>query len=304
VGSLGSTWWIETSTGVAPPGAAVLPLDGSVAPLVIRGGTLSLAEGGGARWSFERDYQNQVDQYRLERFGEDAQQTVEDNPVPTDGQPAGALAVGDGGVWVPLRDGVARMDTGTGRLVALLPLPFDEARSVAVDGSVIVVTDNNAVRTIDPASNAVSAPHEIISAAQGTIGGLADVNGTIWVQVERDSTSTSLLRLDPSFRATAELRLPFESSDSGVGSANGRLWLVGPLRIGVPETAAATDTVVVLIDSSAASVSRTVVVHGYASGVAWASPTELLLAGFERSVSGGGIIPSLYKIAIDSSASS
>ena len=76
---------------------------------------MSLAEGGGARWVYQRQYQNPGQQYRLECFSETTPPTVSDNPVPVDGsQPARSRSA-------PAASGhrrncVARMDTYTGKL--------------------------------------------------------------------------------------------------------------------------------------------------------------------------------------------
>ena len=49
------------------------------------------------------------------------------------------------------------------------------------------------------------------------------------------------------------------------------------LRIGVPPTDAANAMAIILIDTQAMSVKRTVAFHGVPSNVAWAAPDELLL---------------------------
>jgi hypothetical protein len=294
-GYAGSTWWIETSSAAAPLAGGVLPLDGSVSALHLRGSPLSFAEGEGARWVMERLVQNGSD-YRLERFALDGTTATDVNPVPVDGQPAGRLAVGAGGVWIPLRTGVARMDTRTGRLAKLLPLAFDESRSLVVSGAQVIVSDLNAVRTIDPATNVVSPRHVLVPAGRGWIYGLAVVDGHIWAAIGGVGDSTTLVGLDAALRVRTEVRLPLQLTFFPMDGAGGRLSLVAGLRIGVPPTAAATDMAVVIVDPVSGSVTRTIVIHGYAGAIAL-TPDSLLFGDLQQPFGGGAPLDAhLYEV--------
>jgi len=293
-GYAGSTYWIDTSSATAPLAGAVLPLDGSVAALQLRGGPLSFAEGEGARWVMERLYQNGSD-YRLERFAEgSATSTVA--PVPVDGQPAGRIAVGAGGVWIPLRTGVARMDPKTGRLAKLVPMAFDDSRSLVITGAQIVVSDHNGVRTIDPSTNVASPLHVLVPNGKGWVYGLAVVDGRVWAAIGNRGDSTSLLGLDASLGVSSEVRLPVQLSFFPIDGAGGRLSVMAGLRIGVPATAAATDEAVMIVDPVKASVTRTVVIHGYAGAIAL-THDSLLFGDLQQPFGGGGPLDThLYEV--------
>jgi hypothetical protein len=307
LGFVGGTLWLAgQSADRSALTSEVFPLDGSVSGLQVSGLPLGFAEGEGARWVYVREVQNPDQQYRLLRFtNNDAAPaeppTVQNNPVPVDGQPAGPLVVGNGGVWIPLRNGVARMDTHTGELVTTIPLPFQQSRSVVIFGSQILVSHENAIYTIDPASNTLSSPHEIVPSGQGTIDGLANVNGTIWADIEQGTSAAKLLRLDASLGVDAHLPLPAPGSFS-LDSGDGQLWVLTPLRIGVPETAGATDQAALLIDPTTASITQTVVFHGTAGNVAWTANNELLFSGRQNAGSGGPVDTTLYQVSLDATA--
>lgn len=293
-GRAGSTFWVETSSPSAPLAGDVLPLDGSTAALHLLGSPMSYAEGEGARWVMERLFQNGSD-YRLERFALDGTTATDVNPVPVDGQPAGRLAVGAGGVWIPLRTGVARMDTRTGRLVKTLPLAFDEARSLVVVGSQVVVSDRNTVRTIDPATNVVSPGHVAFPFGEGSIYGLAVVDGHMWVAVG-GGDPTRLVALDAALRVRTQVTMPLDLGFLPMDGADGRLSLVAGLRIGVAPTAAATDQAVVILDPVTGSVTRTIVIHGYAGAIAL-TPDSLLFGDVQQPFGGGGPVDThLYEV--------
>jgi hypothetical protein len=292
-GRAGSTFWIETSSAATPLTGNVFPLDGSSPPLHLRGSPLAFAEGEGSRWVVERLFQNGAD-YRLERFNEASRFASDVTSVPVDGQPAGRLAVGAGGVWIPLRTGVARMDTRTGRLVKKLPLAFDESRSLVIVGSQIIVSDRNTVRTIDPATNVVSAPHVVFPFGEGSIYGLAVVEGHLWVAVG-GGDPTRLVGLDAALRVRTRVSIPVEFGFFPI-DGDGRLWLVAGLRIGVAPTAAATDEAVVILDPVTGSVTRTIVIHGYAGAIAL-TPDSLLFGDVQQPFGGGAPVDThLYEV--------
>jgi hypothetical protein len=293
-GHAGSTWWIESASAASPFAGEVLPLDGSAAALHLQGSPLSFAEGAGARWVMERLFQNGSD-YRLARFADGSPTATDEHPVLANGQPAGRIVVGAGGVWIPLRIGVARFDTRTGRLAKLVTLPFDESRSLVVSGSRIVVSDVNGIRTIDPATNAVSPRHVLVPAGRSWIYGLAVVDGRIWAAAGGAGDSTALLGLDASLQVRTEVRLPLQLGFFPMDGAGGRLWAVAALRIGVPQDAAATDQAIVIVDPVTGSVTRTIVIHGYAGAVAL-TPDGLLFGDLQQPVGAGPVDAHLYKV--------
>jgi hypothetical protein len=244
----------------------------------------------------ERLLQNGAD-YRLARFAGDSPIATDVNPVPVDGQPAGAIAVGAGAVWIPLRTGVARMDPLTGRLAKLIPLPFDDGRSLVISGAQIVVSDHNGVRTIDPATNVASPLHVLVPAGTGWVYGLALVAGRVWAAIGGRGDSTSLVGLDASLRVGRAVRLPLQLGFFPIAGAGGRLSVTAGLRIGVPATAAATDEAVLILDPVTGAVTRTIVIHGYAGAIALTSD-HLLFGDLQQPFGGAAALDAhLYQVA-------
>src|SRR5438093_2305234 len=125
------------------------------------------------------------------------------------------MAVGDGAVWIAnfATGTVTRVDTGTNRIVATIPLtlPFDVAPRddaflplhVAVgEGAVWVDTARGAVARIDPRTNEVLT--KVVASKGGDIlGEMAVAEGAVWVAEGVDG----LIRLDPRDGAVIE-RVP------------------------------------------------------------------------------------------------
>jgi len=294
-GYAGSTYWVETTSAATPLAGMVVPLDGSSAPLRLDGSPLSFAAGEGARWVMERLFQNGAD-YRLARFAEDRPTATSVEPVPVDGQSAGAIAAGAGAVWIPLRTGVARMDPRTGHLAHLVPLPFDESRSLVISGAQIIVSDHNGVRTIDPATNVASPLHVLVPAGKGWVYGLALVAGRVWAAIGNSDDSTAVVGLDESFGVRRSVRLPLQLGFFPIEGAGGRLAVTAGLRIGVPATAAATDEAVLILDPVTGAVTRTVVIHGYAGAIAL-TPDHLLFGDLQQPFGGSNPVDAhLYQV--------
>lgn len=290
--------WIQEAAREQGLESRATPLDRSLEPLHFRGSALSTATTADARWLFVREPTNPDEQYRLLRYPAGASESDVDLPVPTDGQPAGAIAVGAGAVWVPLRSGVARVDVGTGVLDTIVPLPFDQERSVVVLDGRVVVSDRTGVQVLDPATNVLWARRELTAVPDG-VRGLLVVRDDLWVDVG----GRELVRLDGQLRPTAEV--PFPALDGGwsIAGDGSRLWAVGFLRVGGAAAPAVPDLVALLIDPSSATVVRTVVVHrGTGDGVWFSDSDELLVSGVRASDAdaSGRIDPGLHRVDVGS----
>lgn len=138
-----------------PPSRIVLiDRDGAVVDRIdLEGEILSLTEGEGARWALTRDKTvigPEDPEFRVKRLGPDG--TVTSNAVPPGEQPAGRIAAGGGGVWVPVRDGVLRFDPVTGAFTTKVTLPtVSDHRAVVAAGKFFFVTDANTRVRLDPA---------------------------------------------------------------------------------------------------------------------------------------------------------
>jgi hypothetical protein len=118
---------------------------------------------------------------------------------------SGEMAVGEGAVWIAnfATGTVTRVDTGTNRIVATIPLmlPFDVPPKdnaflplhVAVgEGAVWVDTARGAVARIDPRTNEVLT--RVVASKGGDIlGGMAVGEGAVWV----DEGVEGVIRIDP-----------------------------------------------------------------------------------------------------------
>jgi hypothetical protein len=290
-GGIAGVPWVS----YAVPGGAIdsvaVPLDGSVPGLHFRGDAISIAETADANWLYVREFTNLDNQYRLLRYRKGETEPSVDAPVPADGQPAGGLAVSDDAVWIPLRTRLARVDPATGEIAVVIPMDFQDSRSVtAVDGTV-VVSDGTAVRTLDPSTNTLGprrefAPTRLIWTSVATAGGrliVALSNG-------------QLFRVDPrTLDPVVEFKLPAPDGNVRIQAFGDRLWVTIALRIGVSRTAAATDEVVMLIDPQSLTVTKTVVIHAYVQ--VWVVGNRMLL-GFFPLASGppGALDPTLFSV--------
>jgi hypothetical protein len=81
-----------------------------------------------------------------------------------------------------------------------------------------------------------------------------------------------------------------------IAGAGGRLAVTAGLRIGVPETAAATDEAVLVLDPVTGSVTRTIVIHGYAGAIAL-TPDHLLFGDLQQPFGGSAPLDAhLYQV--------
>lgn len=129
--------------------------------------------------------------------------------------PAGAIAVGEGGVWVGVQvegggDYVARIDPRTNEVVATIPVNSSPWDIAAGAGSIWVTGfgENKAgsLQRIDPTTNQVVATITVSSSEHP--GPVAAGNDAVWVDVG-DTESDSLVRIDPvTNRIVATVSLP------------------------------------------------------------------------------------------------
>jgi DNA-binding beta-propeller fold protein YncE len=132
-----------------------------------------------------------------------------------------AIAVGAGGVWVvgdPVDPALWRIDPATGRLVAMIRLPFAPTDVAVGDGAVWVTSElDDRLERVDPSTNRVTAT---IPVGRGA-GAVAVGAGAVWVG---DEVDRAISRVDPrGTRITTTIKLDLTPVDLDV--ANGVLWV-------------------------------------------------------------------------------
>ena len=132
-----------------------------------------------------------------------------------------AIAVGAGAVWVvgdPVDPALWRIDPESGRVVAMIRLPFAPTDVAVGDGAVWVTSElDDRLERIDPVTNQVSAT---IPVGRGA-GAIAVGAGAVWVA---DEVDRAISRVDPrAMRVTATIKLDLTPVDLSV--ANGVLWV-------------------------------------------------------------------------------
>jgi DNA-binding beta-propeller fold protein YncE len=131
----------------------------------------SMAQGDGAIWVVG----DAADQ-RLWRIDPQRRRIAATIPL---GFPPGAIATGDGAVWVTdeLGDRLVRVDPGTNRVVAVIPVGLG-ARDVALGAGSVWVADaiDHALTRIDPATNRVVATIRVAASPQAVAVG----EGSVW----------------------------------------------------------------------------------------------------------------------------
>jgi hypothetical protein len=284
--------WVSLSLPGGTIDSIAVPLDGSVPGLRYHGDAMSVAATADAYWLYVREFTNPDNQYRLLRYRKGETEPSVDTPLPVDGQPAGGIAVSDDAVWIPLRPRLARVDPATGEVVAVIPMDFQDSRSVAVVNGTVVVSDGTGVRTVDPVTNTLGPRREYAPTRQlwTSVVGAA---GQLFVAV----SNGQVYRVDPSsLEPVGELKLPSPDGSVRIQGFGDRIWVTIYLRIGVPPTDAATDQVVMLIDPQTLTVTETAVIHSSSAQV-WVDDDRLLLYGFRSStVPTGAIDPTLYSV--------
>jgi hypothetical protein len=169
-----------------------------------------------------------------------------------------AIAVGDGGVWVTTRDGLARIDAASSQVVSRIPVGRRLA-GVAVGMGAVWATDPTigTVFRIDPSTNDLVATVHVPGAGAVALG-----EGAVWI-TGRDG----LTRVDPATNRTlAVIRTPAATS-LAVGA--GAVWLAGAQA--VTRIDAAKNRVVARIEVPGGD--PTVAVGG---GAVWVTGSQLL----------------------------
>ena len=133
-----------------------------------------------------------------------------------------SVAVDGGDVWVigdPLDRRLWRVDTGTGQLVATVPLPFAPKDVAVGEGAVWVSSQlDDTLSRVDPATGAVTDTTSVGAGAAGVAAG----GGSVWVANSIDGT---ISRVDP---ATVEVRDTIDVDGNPVDVAIGddAVWVV------------------------------------------------------------------------------
>jgi len=171
------------------------------------------------------------------------------------GASGGAVAVGDGSVWVAAGGlgRLARIDPRTNETVATIEAGVVPA-GIAVGGGAVWVTDvyGNAVTRVDPKTNIVV---ETIRVGQGPTA-IAYAGGAVWVAASLDD---SVVRIDPETNAPAA-RIDVGDLPAGIAVGRGAVWVAN-----------AGDGTVSKIDPKANKLVETIEVGGVPVGVAVAA---------------------------------
>ena len=226
---------------------------------------LSVADGEGARWALTRNPApaNGLPDAFLKRITADGE--VTSVLIPPGSDPVGPIAVGQGAVWIPLRDAVLRYDAATTRYTTRYALTPEDARSVAVTDQVVATDRGDLV-----------ALHE-----DGTISGMsAGTLGESAIAAVTSTPSAGLLRLtvNPSdggrFSVGTE-RLPAGFVATSLTSTGARTWVDGT---------AGGQPAVVLLDEQGVTRGAVVLDGAHDVSFAWVSRDTLLATADGRLV--------------------
>jgi hypothetical protein len=213
---------------------------------------LSIADGEGARWVVTRNQKpvNGLPDAFLKRIGPDG--AVGSKLLPFGTDPVGPVVAGRGNVWIPVRDGVLRVDPATARVVEHIQLAPASSRAVVVAGGATWATDGDrGIRAVDGEESGAQAP------VRGTAIGL--VSGAVPTPLIVDATGRASL---------GALALPAGFSATRVATADDRVWVEGT----VDDQPAA-----VLLEAFGRAVRATVVLEGgHDASFAWVRPDTLL----------------------------
>jgi YVTN family beta-propeller protein len=135
------------------------------------------------------------------------------------------LAAGFGSVWVANQTSktVSRLDARTGRLQATIPVGHGEGYStqVAVDAGTVWVRGLARLSRIDPATNTVTER----TGDWEVGGGLAVVDGLVWLSGRTIAGASELVRVDPSTSQVVD-RFP-TGGDGALAVGGGSVWQAG-----------------------------------------------------------------------------
>jgi hypothetical protein len=226
---------------------------------------LSIADGEGARWALTRNPApaNGLPDAFLKRITADGEVTSVLLPPASD--PLGQITVGQGAVWIPLRDAVLRYDAATAQFTTRYALTPENARSIAVTDQVIA-TDRGDLVVLQP---------------DGTVQGIsAGTFGVAGIVAITNDPSGALVRLtvNPAdgnrFSVGAE-RLPAGFTATAVTFAGGRRWVEGT---------AGDQPAVVLLDEHGVMRGAVVLDGVHDASFAWVSGDAVLAAADGRLV--------------------
>ena len=225
----------------------------------LRAEILSMTDGEGARWVVTRNQPpaDGLPDAFLKRIAADG--TVVSTLLPNGSDPVGPVAAGGGSVWIPVRDGVLRIDPSTAQVVDHVSLAPANARSVVVGSDAVWATDGHVVRAVSGDAAGVG------SIARGTAVGLVlDGTGAPTPLVVDDATGRAYL---------GDLAMPNGFSPTRAAAAGPRVVVEGTIG-GAPA--------VVLVDP-AHSVRATVILDGGRdASFAWVRPDTLLVVSSGR----------------------
>jgi hypothetical protein len=178
---------------------------------------LSVADGAGARWALTRNPRpaSGLPDAFLKRITAGGQ--VTSVLLPPGSDPAGPIVVGQGAVWIPLRDAVLRYDAATARYMSRYALSSADVRSVAITDHV-VATDRGDLVALQP---------------DGTVSGIsAGIPGDAAIVAITSTPSTGLIRLtvnaaDGSRASVGAERLPHGFTATAITTTGERTWVSG-----------------------------------------------------------------------------
>jgi streptogramin lyase len=130
------------------------------------------------------------------------------------------VAVGAGSVWIGRNDRkeILRLDPGSGRIVATIPVGFHVFSLAADAASVWVVSfEDNMVARIDPSSNAVAVRQSLLHAPAAAL--IAD--GSVWISRSGNGT---VVRLD-AISGAPQAEIPVGRRPLPLAAGSGSIWV-------------------------------------------------------------------------------
>jgi len=178
---------------------------------------LSVADGEGASWALTRNPApaNGLPDAFLKRITADG--GVTSVLLPPGSDPVGPIVVGQGSVWIPLRDAVLRYDASTAQYTTRYALAPADTRSVAITDQVVATDRGDLV--------ALQTDGTVSGISAGTIGDAAIVAVT-------SAPSAALIRLtvnpaDGNRASVGTERLPGGFAATTIATTGERTWVTG-----------------------------------------------------------------------------
>lgn len=250
--------------GVDPSHVVRIDGDHVVDTVDLKARVLSFAEGEGARWVLTRNNRatgGTVPDTFLKRI--DAAGATISIVLPTNTVPVGPIAAVSGAVWVPVRDGVLRVDPNSFDVnhVQHFSLPAADSRWVAQVGKLAYVTDGSSLRQLDssgPTSSTLTYGPDILGLAAAGFDSRVVLRGEVGGDEQArvaDTTPAELVRVVAT--------LPDGFHVTGLSASTSRFWATGTVD-GAPA--------IVLLDGD--GVRATVVLEnaGDEAALVWTGP--------------------------------